>query len=145
MAWDSMQIDVPPNAKEARWRDALSAKLQGRTEVKLATGRADLVTSNEVFELDKPTKWKEGLGQIIAYSQELKLKPVLAIMSYSRGPANLQKKSRERFDLAETYCASNGVRLLILFPTQPEEPHKPKPTKKPKQSTHLYKTKNCYI
>ena len=67
---------------------------------------------------------------MLAYAQELKLKPVLTIMSYSRGPENLQKKSRERFDLAETYCASNGVRLLILFPTQPKEPHKIKSSSK---------------
>jgi hypothetical protein len=132
MAWDSMQIDLPSGAKESLWRDALASNVNGRIEVKLASGRADVVTSNEVFEVDKPTKWKEGMGQALAYAQELNRKPVLAITSYSRGPDKLIKSSRDRFDLAETYCASNGVRLLILFPSRPELPHnRPPPPASP--------------
>lgn len=127
MSWDQMQIDLPSGAKESLWRDALAYTVNGRTEVHLATGRADVVSSNEVFEVDQPSKWKEGMGQALAYAQDLKLKPVLALTSYSRGPEGLIKRSRDRFDLAERYCASNGVRLLILFPTLPEQPHKPKP------------------
>jgi hypothetical protein len=55
MAWDSMQIDLPSGGKEFIWRDALASNVNGRIEVKLASGRADVVTCNEVFEVDKPT------------------------------------------------------------------------------------------
>ena len=96
-----MQIDLPSGAKESLWRDALASNVNGRIEVKLASGRAAVVTSNEVFEVDKPTNRKEGMGQALAYAQELNRKPVLALTSYSRGPAKLIKNSRARFDLAE--------------------------------------------
>jgi len=123
-AWESMDIDLPSGAKESLWRDALAQRNGGRTEFKLQTGRADIVTSNEVFEVDWVRKWKEGMGQALAYAGESNRKPVLVLLSYSQGAARLTPKSRATLDLAEKECGRHGVRLLVLFPTRPEElPH----------------------
>jgi len=115
LSWEHQQIDTWPSAKESIWRDLLASNLYGRVEIKLPSGRADVVTSNEVYELDRPTKWKEGMGQVLAYAQDLQLKPVLAIMSYSRGPEGLINRSRKMFDLAESYCKSN-VESAVFTP-----------------------------
>ena len=124
LAWDWVTFDLPSGGKESLWRDALAHHVGGTTEVRVATGRIDVTTSNEVFEVERPTKWKEGMGQVLAYAGDTGKKPVLAIMSYAQGPENLQAKSKKLFDLAEETCIRNGVRLLILFPARPEDfPH----------------------
>jgi len=122
-AWDHVKFDLPSGSRESLWRDALARHLGGTTELKTKVGRVDVATSNEVFEIDRPNKWKEGMGQALAYAGETGRKPVLVLMSYSQGPENLIARSRATFDQAEKECARHGVRLLILFPTLPEPPH----------------------
>ncbi len=64
------------------------------------------------------------MGQVLAYAGATGKKPVLALISYSQGPQNLQARSRRLFDEAQKECARHGVRLLILFPTSGEDfPH----------------------
>jgi hypothetical protein len=126
--WDWLQLDLPSGTRERVWRDALAARLRGqetaleavRTEVRVKTGHIDVATSNEVIEVEFPHKWKEGMGQALAYAGATGKQPVLALISYSQGPENLQAKSRDTFDQAEKECARHGVRLLVLFPAQPE-------------------------
>ena len=81
-AWDYLHFDLPSGSKEALWRDALAKKIGGTTEQKIKAGRIDVVTSNEVFEVERPSTWKDGMGQALAYAGETGKKPVLAIMSY---------------------------------------------------------------
>ncbi len=120
-AWESYQFDLPSQAREAAWRDALSAELNGRHEVRIEGGRVDVMTDTEVIELDWPHKWHEGLGQALHYAGATGKKPVLALISYSQGPDRLRPQSRARFDMVEKYCSQNGVRLIVLFPSQPRE------------------------
>jgi hypothetical protein len=122
-AWDSFDFDLPSGCKEALWRDTLAQKVGGVTEFKTKAGRVDVTTSNEVFELDWVRKWKEGMGQALAYSGETGKRPVLALIAYSQGAANLTPESRATLAQAEKECARHGVRLLVLFPTKPELPH----------------------
>ena len=123
-AWDSMQFDLPSGSKESLWRDALAARVGGVTEAQTKAGRVDVSTSNEVFEVDWPHKWKEGMGQALAYSGETGKRPVLVLISYSQGPENLQAKTKATFDQADKECRRHGVRLLVLFPSKPEDfPH----------------------
>ena len=119
-AWESYQFDLPSQAPEAQWRDYLSEKLGAQHEVTVEGGRIDVMTETEVFELDWPHKWHEGLGQALHYADATGKKPVLALISYSQGPDKLQPASQERFDMVERVCAKQGVRLLILFPSQPK-------------------------
>jgi hypothetical protein len=124
LAWDALSFDVPSGSKEAVWRDALASKLDGITEHKTSSGRIDVITSNCVIELDWPSNWKSGMGQALAYAGATGRQPVLALMAYGQGEASLQAKSRALFDLAEKECSRHGVRLLVLFPTRPEDfPH----------------------
>lgn len=119
-AWESCQFDLPSQAPEAQWRDALMNKLGGQHEVVVEGGRIDVMTDTEVFELDWPHKWHEGLGQALHYADATGKKPVLALISYSQGLDNLQPASVERFNMVERVCEKQDVRLLILFPSQPK-------------------------
>jgi len=120
-AWEYLKFDLPSGAKEALWRDALAAKLNGKTEVKIEGGRIDVVTSNCVIEVDWPEKWHEGLGQALHYADTTGKQGVLALISYSQGLENLQSKSRERFNMVEKECRLHGLRLIILFPARVED------------------------
>lgn len=122
--WPSMQMDLPSGAAERLWRDALAKALKGQTEVVVEGGRIDVLTATQAIELDRPEKWHEGFGQALHYANLTGKKPVLALISYSQGPAGLTQKSRERFNLVQEQCAKQGVTLLVLFPSRPEEPHK---------------------
>ncbi len=117
--WDFYQFDLPSQAPESAWRDALATKLNAKHEVPIEAGRVDVLTDKEVIELDWPHKWHEGLGQVLHYSDALGKQPVLALISYSQGPDNLRPASRERFDIVEQTCLKHGVKLLVLFPSQP--------------------------
>lgn len=118
-AWDSYQFDLPSQAPEALWRDALAAELKARHEVPIEGGRIDVLTETEAIEIDWPHKWHEGLGQALHYSDATGKKPVLALISYSHEPDLLRASSRERFAMVEKYCGNHGVRLIVLFPSQP--------------------------
>ena len=120
LAWESYQFDLPSQAPEAQWRDALMNKLGGQHEVKIEGGRIDVMTDTEVFELDWPHKWHEGLGQVLHYAEATGKRPVLALISYSQGLDKLQPVSRERFEMVERVCMKQGVKLVILFPSQPK-------------------------
>jgi hypothetical protein len=118
-AWSSYQFDLPSQAPEALWRDALAAELHAKHEVVIEGGRIDVMTDTQAIELDWPHKWHEGLGQALHYADATDKKPVLALISYSRGPDKMMAKTRERLDMVEKYCRKHGVELLVLFPTQP--------------------------
>jgi hypothetical protein len=83
-----------------------------------------VITKTEAIEVDFPHKWHEGFGQAMHYADATGKKGVLALIAYSQGPENLHKKSRARFDMIKSECDKRGIRLLVLFPTKPEEPHK---------------------
>lgn len=121
LGWESLQFDLPSGGKESLWRDALAKHLGGVTEFRTEIGRVDVTTSNRVYELDWPHKWKEGLGQVLAYSGATGKEPVLALISYSQGADKLQESSRLTLEQAEKECARHGVKLLVLFPSRPEE------------------------
>ncbi len=52
---------------ESYYRDKLAKSLNGQTEVKVPTGRIDILTNNQIIEVKHIKKWKDALGQIIAY------------------------------------------------------------------------------
>lgn len=135
-AWASFQFDLPSGAKESLWRDALAEHVGGRVEVSMKEGRADVVTETEVYEVDFQNKWKEGMGQVKVYAQSLGVKPVLALISYGQGPERIQKKSKELFAVVDEHCKTNGVRMLILFPSGPEKAHQAEISKRSQTYTN---------
>ena len=119
-AWDFIKIDLPSGARESLWRDALAKLWNGKTEVIVEGGRIDVLTETSAVELDWPHKWHEGLGQALHYADATGKQGVLALISYSQGPDNLQKDSVKRFNMVEEVCKKRGIRLIVLFPTKPE-------------------------
>jgi len=121
-AWESYILDLPSGIRESAWRDALSQRLGGKAEVPVKNGRIDVLTTNEAIEIDWPHKWHEGLGQALHYAAATGRTGVLALISYSLGPDNLRRRSRERFDMVEKICRKSGIKLIILFPSRQRRP-----------------------
>jgi len=124
--WDYDIYPLAAGSRESLWQAILAERVGGKRERQIKSGRIDVETETEVFEVDRQDKWKEGMGQALVYATETGKKPVLALISSAQGPENMKKKSCERFDLVLSICTTNKVRLLILFPDKPEEPHKSK-------------------
>src|SRR3990167_3167745 len=68
-AWDVVYLYVPIKAHEADWRDALSARWNGKIEVVIQYGRIDVETKDYVIELDYLHKWHESFGQALHYAE----------------------------------------------------------------------------
>lgn len=75
-----IDLDVAEGSYERAWVAALGKYLQGETEVVLPLGRADVVTDEWAIEVDRPHKWKEGLGQALYYGRATGRVPVVAFM-----------------------------------------------------------------
>ena len=134
LAWDYLQFDLPSNAKESLWRDALATAWTGKTEVVIEYGRIDVLTETSAVELDWPRKWHEGFGQALHYADVTGKQGVLALISDAQGPGNLTTSSLKRFNHVERTCNKHGIRLLVLFPTPPQ------PLKVADASKTLYQT-----
>jgi hypothetical protein len=116
--WESLTFDLPSGAKESLWRDELSRRLGGMTEVRVEGGRIDVMTDGEAIEVDFPHKWHEGVGQALHYASETGKQGVLAIVAYAQGDENLQVKTRRRLELIERVCEGNGLKMMVLFPNR---------------------------
>ena len=53
--------------RESYYRDKLARSLNGQTEVKVPSGRIDILTGNQIIEVKHVKNWKAALGQIITY------------------------------------------------------------------------------
>ena len=119
--WEGITFDLPSGAKESLWRDALAELWKGATERRIEGGRIDVLTEEFAVEVDFPHKWHEGLGQSLHYSRATERQGVLAIIAYAQGEENLQANSRRRLELIESHCVANGIKMVVLFPSRPEE------------------------
>jgi hypothetical protein len=124
-AWESLTFDLPSGGRESLWRDALSRQWHGQIEKRIEGGRIDVLTDQYAVEVEFPYKWHEGLGQSLHYASATGKQGVLAIIAYAQGEANLQDKSRHQLEMIEKLCASNGIKMVVLFPNRPEDfPHR---------------------
>lgn len=62
-------ITLPAQYSEAWYRDRLSQKLNGKTEVNTPVGRIDILTKTEVIEVKSTKNWKSAIGQVKAYGR----------------------------------------------------------------------------
>ena len=52
---------------ESYYRNKLAKSLNGRIEVKVPSGRIDILTSNQIIEVKHIKRWKDAVGQITIY------------------------------------------------------------------------------
>jgi hypothetical protein len=71
-------------------RDELATMLRGLVEVRVAVGRADLMTSTHVFEVERLKTWSTGLQQAVAYAAVSEQRPALALVE-ANDPDRLMK------------------------------------------------------
>jgi hypothetical protein len=70
---------APSRLLEHRLRDELAAQLHGITEAVLPYGRADVLTRDTVFEVERHQSWRNGVRQALAYSGQVGLPPAIAL------------------------------------------------------------------
>ena len=105
----SMGQVKPVRITENHWQVALNNKLfKGELEVSVSTGRVDIVTETFVIEVDKVSKYQEGIKQALKYAQATNKKPLLAL--YIDG----EKDGYELFKKADTLCRNKGISLLLV-------------------------------
>lgn len=93
---------------ENHWQVALNREVfKGKMEVSVSTGRVDIVTDTQVIEVDKVSKYAEGVEQALKYSAATGKKPVVAL--YIDG-------EKDGYDLllqADKVCKEKGIMLLL--------------------------------
>lgn len=55
--------------KEALIARALAIRNGGCREKRVPCGRVDVVTPREIIEVKRAAQWKQGMGQLLAYSE----------------------------------------------------------------------------
>jgi len=120
-AWESLTFDLPSGGRESLWRDELARQWNGQIEKRIEGGRIDVLTDQYAIEVEFPHKWHEGLGQSLHYANATGKQGMLAIIAYAQGEDNLHGRTRRKFELIEELCSANGIQMLVLFPSRPEE------------------------
>ena len=65
---DNPQVKKPKKKRnESYYRDKLAKSLNGRIEVKVPSGRIDILTKNQIIEVKHIKRWKDAIGQVTIY------------------------------------------------------------------------------
>ncbi|MAT39865.1 MAG: hypothetical protein CL946_09710 [Ectothiorhodospiraceae bacterium] len=107
-----LRLPVEPTSPEAKWTEALSARIEGETEVQVDRGRVDVMTDNYAIEIDFLKKWHEGLGQAIHYGDESPHIGVLALIVGN--PLESDPDAISLIKKIDRLCIKNGVKLVLL-------------------------------
>lgn len=98
-----------PRITENHWQVAINNKLfHGKMEVRVGTLRADIATESQIVEVEKISKYTEGVQQALAYAKGTGKQPVLAV--YIDGEPN----SFEMLKQAESLCKARGIQFLLI-------------------------------
>jgi hypothetical protein len=81
---------------EHRLSDELAVRLRGTTEAKLPYGRADVLTSTTVFEVEPAAQWRHGVRQVLAYAAQTGCTPAVALFGEASHPEVLRTYLRLR-------------------------------------------------
>ena len=94
---------------ESDWHVAFNNKiLKGKVEVVLSSGRADIVTDTYAVEVDKASKFKQGIEQALRYAKASNKKPGLAL--YLDG----ELLGQNFINLAKQECEEKGIRFWFI-------------------------------
>jgi hypothetical protein len=74
-----------PLTGERLLSDQLGQQVGGILEAGLPYGRADVLTSAAVFEVESYPTWRTGVRQVLAYAAQTGLSPQLALFGAARG------------------------------------------------------------
>lgn len=101
--WESGRV------KECRVRDALACAVGGTTEVETSSGFIDVLSETEVIEVKYYRKWKDGLGQVLAYQSHY---PRLArrLHLFAR---NGDRDTDKYCELAKSVCGQHMVQVTF--------------------------------
>lgn len=98
-------------------RDKLSELLEnGKSEVSCKSGRCDVVSDTFAIEVKPHQEWKHGVGQVLVYSSELKLLPILCI--YGKKLTKNQIKICQRNGVSVWFV--NNDKILVLSGNAPK-------------------------
>jgi len=94
---------------ENHWQVALNNKVyQGNLEVTAGNGRADISTETYIIEVDKASKYNEGIAQVLRYAKATGKNPILAL--YVDG----EKGGFNHLKQAERLCLEKGIQFLFI-------------------------------
>ena len=82
---------------------------KGKLEVPVKYGRIDILTSRYAVEVDRLSKFHEGIGQCLHYAHETGKKPGLAIFILSPRKKDLKKVSYVKY-----LCAEYGITFWYI-------------------------------
>jgi hypothetical protein len=94
---------------ESDWQVAFNSKvLHGKLEVPLSTGRADIVTNQYAVEVDKASKYLEGIAQAKKYAKGSGKAPGLAL--YIDG----ESRALVYISTAKKLCQEQSVKFWLI-------------------------------
>ena len=97
------------NINESDWQVAFNNKiLKGKIEVVLSSGRADIVTDKYAVEVDKASKFKQGIEQSLRYAKASKKMPGLALF------VDGELLGQNFINLAKKECEKKGIRFWLI-------------------------------
>jgi len=71
------------NYSENEISNYIQSLIGGEREVRVKSGRADLMVGEHVFEVEWANKWKESIGQSLWYALQLNKKPGIILLMRS--------------------------------------------------------------
>lgn len=104
-----VELCVSSDAPEAAWTVALANRIGGTPEVSVPHGRIDVLSETFAIEVDRITKWHEGIGQSLHYADATGKQPVLALIASSR------EGDRHLISEIDKLCLKQGIKLVILY------------------------------
>ena len=87
--------------------DRLASEENGRREIRYLSGRADVVTSDELIEVKHWRQWKSAVGQVLVYSGDAHLKPRIHLFCTLADKDKMASCSRQ----IERHCHRLGIRV----------------------------------
>ena len=99
----------PVSVTENHWQVALNNKeFKGRMEVTVSTGRVDILTDKYAIEVDKVSKYQEGIEQSLKYAKATGKKPLLALyIDGHKDGYNLLLRATE-------LCKEKDIKLILI-------------------------------
>jgi hypothetical protein len=106
-------LDLADDTRESAWSAALAKIVDGKTEVKIANGRIDVLNAVYAIEVDRLGKWHEGIGQAAHYGVETGKRPCVALM-IDKGLWPLAPATVEKLRTIEKTALAQGITLVLL-------------------------------
>ena len=90
---------------EAYYIQKISAEINGKTEVRVDGGRADIVTKDHAIEVEWASKWKEAIGQALWYGLQTGKTPKIILLMKNK------KKDYKYFVMLNSALDHGGIKI----------------------------------